>query len=96
MEKSRTEFPLRVDYNASDDTLTFSFTDTPEAGLAEEAADEVWVRYNPESRRVITVDVLNFSKRVREAFGEKLLYAERTDPQRIESLAGLPLATSSE
>ncbi len=95
MEEFRTEFPLRVNYNTEDDTLTFNFTPTPEAGVAEEAADEVWVRYNPETRRVLTVDVLNFSKRVREVFGSNLLYTERTDPQRIESLTGLPLTAQN-
>lgn len=95
MEESRTEFPLRVDYNSEEDTLTFNFTSMPLAGVAEEAADEVWVRYEPETRRVLTVDVLNFSKRVREVFGSNLLYTERTDPERIESLAGLPLATEN-
>jgi hypothetical protein len=44
---------------------------------------------------VSTVDVLNFSKRVREVFGPNLLYAERTDPQRIEGLVGLPLASEN-
>ena len=95
MEESRTEFPLRVDYDNVEDTLTFSFAPTPEEGIAEEAADEVWVRYNPETRRVLTVDVLNFSKRVREVFGSNLLYTERTDSQRLNALAGLELGATS-
>lgn len=95
MEESGKEFPLRVDYNTQDDTLTFHFTRAPEAGIAEEAADEVWVRYEPETRRVLTVDVLNFSKRVREVFGSNLIYTERTDPQQIESIMGLPLASEN-
>lgn len=95
MEEARTEFPLRVDYDAEADTLTFNFTPAPETGIAEEAADEVWVRYNPETHRVITVDVLNFSKRVHEIFGDNLLYTERIEPQRIESITGLPLASEN-
>ena len=59
--------------------------------MAEEAADEVWVRYDPQTHRVIPVDILNFSVRVREAFGPALTYTERTDPQRLEALLGLPL-----
>jgi hypothetical protein len=61
--------------------------------VAEEAADEVWVRYDPKTRRVITVDVLNFSSRVRAAFGPTLTYTERTDPERLQALQGLPLPT---
>ncbi len=95
MEKSETEFPIRVVYNSEEDILTFNFTRAPEAGIAEEAADEVWVRFNPDTRRVLTLDVLNFSKRVREVFGSNLLYTERTDPQRLESITGLPIASEN-
>jgi hypothetical protein len=49
------------------------------------------VRYHPETRQVITVDVLNFSARVRATFGPALTYMERTDLQRLEALPGLPL-----
>lgn len=96
MERSETEFPIRVGYDSEEDILTFNFTRAPEAGIAEEAADEVWIRFNPDTRRVLTIDVLNFSKRVHEVFGAKLLYSERTDPERIVSLAGLPPASDSE
>jgi hypothetical protein len=61
------------------------------AKIAEAAADEVWVRYDAKTGQVITVDVLSFSARLREAFGLTLTYTERTDPQRLEALYGLPL-----
>ena len=82
---------IGVHYDDQADILTFTFTETPEPAAAEEAADAVWVRYDPTSRRVITVDVLNFSARVRAAFGPALTYTERTDPQRLETLHGLPV-----
>lgn len=85
-----------VQYDAQADILTFSFTDTPQVAVAEEAADEVWVRYDPQTHRVVTMDVLNFSARVREVFGETLSYTERTDPQRLEALPGLSLLLKSE
>jgi hypothetical protein len=91
MEESGKEFPIRVSYDSAEDTLTFSFTPSPIAGVAEEAADEVWVRYEPATRHVLTVDVLNFSKRVQEIFGPELKYTERTDPQRLEALTGLAI-----
>src|SRR5437667_4299458 len=84
---------IAVQYDAQADILTFAFAESPQPGVAEEAADEVWVRYDPQTRRVITVDVLNFSARVREAFGSALTYTERTDPQRLDALRGLPLPT---
>jgi uncharacterized protein YuzE len=82
---------ITVHYDDQSDILTFAFTEAPKPAVAEEASDEVWVRYDPHTRRVITVDVLNFSARVRVVFGPALTYTERTDPQRLESLHGLPL-----
>ncbi len=77
---------LGVSYDREADILTFSFTKDAQPGVAEEAADEVWVRYNVDTGRVITLDVLNFSTRVHAAFGPELIYVERDDPQRLESL----------
>lgn len=92
MAENGERFPVTaVQYDAQADILTCAFTETPQPAVAEEAADEVWVRYDPQTRRLITVDVLNFSARVREAFGPALTYTERTDPQRLEALPGLPL-----
>jgi uncharacterized protein YuzE len=85
-----------VQYDPQADILTFVFTEVPQPAVAEEAADEVWVRYDPQTRRVVTVDVLNFSARVREAFGPTLTYTERTDPERLESLHGLSLPAREE
>ena len=83
-----------LQYDEQADILTFTFTAVPQPAVAEEAADEVWVRYDPKTRRVITVDVLNFSSRVRAAFGPTLTYTERTDPERLQALQGLPLPNS--
>jgi len=87
---------MTVHYDDQSDILTFAFTKTPQPAVAEEAADDVWVRYDPHTRRVITVDVLNFSARVRAVFGPTLTYTERTDPQRLESLHGLSLPAQDE
>jgi uncharacterized protein YuzE len=84
---------MKVYYDDQADILTFTFTVVPQPAVAEEAADEVWVRYDPKTRRVVTVDILNWSARVRAAFGPTLTYTERVDPQRLEALHGLPLPT---
>jgi uncharacterized protein YuzE len=97
MAKKREDFPvIAAHYDNQADILTFTFTAAPQPAVAEEAADEVWVRYDPKTRRVITVDVLNFSARVREVFGQTLTYTERTDPQRLEALHGLSLPARAE
>jgi uncharacterized protein YuzE len=77
---------MGVHYDNQGDILTFSFTTEPQSAVAEEAADEIWVRYDLDTHRVVTVDILNFSARVRAAFGPQLTYTERTDPQRLEAL----------
>ena len=87
---------IAVQYDDQADILTFTFSRVPQPAIAEEAADEVWVRYDPKTRRVITVDVLNFSARVREAFGPTLTYTERTDPEWLQALHGLPLPARKE
>lgn len=97
MAQNGERFPvITARYDDQADILTFTFTEVPQPGVAEEAADEVWVRYDPKSRRVITVDILNFSARVREVFGPTLTYTERTDPQRLEALHGLSLPSRRE
>jgi uncharacterized protein YuzE len=76
---------ISVQYDPKGDILTFSFTREPQVAVAEEAADEIWVRYDMETHRIVTVDVLNFSSRVRGAFGPQLVYPERADPDRLEA-----------
>ncbi|MGC8780719.1 MAG: DUF2283 domain-containing protein [Anaerolineae bacterium] len=77
---------IGVRYDPQGDILTFSFTQEPRPAVAEEAADEIWVRYEEDTRRVVTVDILNFSERVKATFGPQLVYTERTDLQRLEAL----------
>ncbi len=78
---------ITAHYDEQSDILTYAFVDKPQPAVAEEAANEIWVRFDPDSRRVITVDVHHFSKRVEEAFGPSLTYSERSDSERIEALA---------
>ena len=75
---------MRVRYDRAGDILTFSFTAQPKPAVAEEAADDMWVRYDPDTHSVVTVDILNFSDRVRTTFGPQLTYHERADLQRLE------------
>jgi hypothetical protein len=97
MAEKRENLPvITAHYDDQADILTFAFTEAPQPALAEEAAADVWVRYDPKTHRVITVDVLSFSARVRAAFGPTLTYTERTDPQRLEALHGLPLPGKEE
>lgn len=81
---------INAEYDSDADILTFNFTKVPQTAIAEEAGDEIWVRYDPDTKHVISVDVLNFSLRVEAAFGKNLTYVERTDPERLDALVLLP------
>jgi len=89
MPKSHSTSPvINVQYDPQSDTLTFMFTLTPQPAIAEEIADEVWVRFDPQTKQIITMDVLNFSLRLQANWGLPLIYEERTDPSRLENLLG--------
>ncbi|MEM7530973.1 MAG: hypothetical protein AAF639_02250 [Chloroflexota bacterium] len=89
MEKSETNQSIEVSYDQPADILTFTLTTPPRLGVAEETDDEVWIRFDPETNRILTIDVHHFSLRLHSAFGPSLTYTERTDPQRIEELANV-------
>jgi len=74
---------IKADYDTLGDILTYSFTQEPQPAIAEEAADDVWVRFDPESKKVITIDFLNFSSRLESIFGSSMKYSERNDPELI-------------
>jgi len=82
-EQHRFKKYISVDYDKDGDILTYSFTKFPQIAIAEEATDDIWVRFDPETSKVITIDVLNFSSRLENAFGPSMKYTERTDPELI-------------
>jgi uncharacterized protein YuzE len=82
---------ISVAYDQQSDILTFKFTQMPQPALAEEAADDIWVRYDPKTHQLITMDILNFSSRLHTVFGPALLYNEQTMPDRLEDLKALLL-----
>ena len=82
---------LNVQYDNQTDILTFTFTETPQPAIAEEAADEVWVRYDLNTAHIITIDVLNFSAKLENTYGPELIYQERDDIDYLTELVGLSL-----
>jgi uncharacterized protein YuzE len=77
---------INVDYDKDGDILTYSFTKFPQIAIAEEAIDDIWVRFDPENSKIITIDVLNFSSRLENTFGSSMKYTERTDQELISQL----------
>lgn len=75
--------PLTVYYDDEEDVLYLSFTKEAREGIAEEAGDEVFVRYNPLTKDIINVEFLNFRGRLVDVFGPELKYLGTEKPERL-------------
>jgi uncharacterized protein YuzE len=75
--------PLTVYYDDEQDVLYLSFTREAREGIAEEAGDEVFVRYNPLTKDIINVEFLNFRGRLVDVFGPDLKYLGTERPERL-------------
>lgn len=75
--------PLTVYYGEEQDVLYLSFSREAREGIAEEAGDEVFVRYNPLTKDIINVEFLNFRGRLVDVFGPDLKYLGTERPERL-------------
>jgi uncharacterized protein YuzE len=75
--------PLTVYYDDEQEVLYLLFTDEAQEGIAEEAGDEVFVRYDPDTKDIINVEFLNFRSRVADVFGPKWKYLGSEKPERL-------------
>ena len=91
VEKNPINPPIKAKYDSDADIMTFSFTKQPKAAIAEEIDDDIWVRYDPQTHQMITLDVLHFGTRIKNTFGNSLTYKERSEPDLLESLLGIPI-----
>lgn len=76
MEKARSSFS--IEYDAEEDILYLLLTDKATKAIAEEVSDEVFVRFEPGSKKVVSIEVLNFRHRLEHALGEDLKYLGST------------------
>ena len=97
MAKTETPSPVRgVSYDAAADILTLAFTETPQPALAEEAADDVWVRYDQQTRHIISVDILNFSVRVNTPLARAWRMRSGLTPSASKGYSVFPQSPQSE
>jgi uncharacterized protein YuzE len=89
-ENNSINHAIGVNYDTNADIMTFSFTNHPKPAIAEEIDDDIWVRYDPQTHRMISLDVLHFATRIKNTFGNSLIYQEREEPDLLESLIGIP------
>jgi uncharacterized protein YuzE len=73
---------MKTYYDVEQDILYLTFVEKAEASIAEEIADEVFVRFNPETHKIITIEFLNMSARLTDAFGAELKFLESAMPER--------------
>jgi uncharacterized protein YuzE len=74
MGKTRPVDRLRVKYDAEQDILYLMFGDQAREAIAEEVGEEVFVRFDPDTHKIVDIEFLNFSARLEEAFGPEMKY----------------------
>ena len=74
---------IRVHYDAEQDIFYLLFTEKAQKALAEETDDEVFVRFDQDTRKVISVEFLNFQKRITNVFGKEMKYLGSEQPERL-------------
>ena len=57
---------LAAHYDAEQDILYLTFTSQAREAIAEEAGDEVFVRFEPDTWQLVDIEFLNFSARLRQ------------------------------
>jgi len=74
---------LKAQYDADQDILYLTFTKRAQKAVAEEIGDEVFVRYDPKTHDVITIEFLNLSARLEELFGKEMKFVESERKERL-------------
>ncbi len=85
MEEDGDKKNLTTQYDSEQDIFYLLFTENAHKAIAEEVDDEVFVRFDPETRKVISVEFLNFHERVETVFGKEMKYFGSERPERILS-----------
>ncbi|MBI4672905.1 MAG: DUF2283 domain-containing protein [Chloroflexi bacterium] len=74
---------MKAQYDAEQDILYLTFTKRAQKAVAEEIGDEVFVRYDPKTHDVITVEFLNLSARLEQLFGKEMKFLESSRQERL-------------
>jgi uncharacterized protein YuzE len=83
MDKTRTLSHLAAHYDAEQDILYLTFTSQAREAIAEEAGDEVFVRFEPDTQQLVDIEFLNFSARLRQVFGPEMRYLGTGREERL-------------
>ncbi len=83
MAKRKSADGLKAKYDAEQDILYLTFANRARKAVAEEVGDEVFVRYDPETRDIVDIEFLNLSARLEQAFGKELKFEESARRERL-------------
>lgn len=83
MAKKNSTDGLKAHYDPEQDILYLTFTEQAREAVAEEVGDEVFVRYDPDTREIVDIEFLNLSARLEQAFGEDMKFIDSPREERL-------------
>jgi len=83
MDTATQENTLTAQYDSEQNILYLLFSSKAQKAIAEEMDDEVFVRYDPETRKVISLEFLNFQERISNILGPDVKYLGSEKPERV-------------
>jgi len=81
--------PLAVEYDPDGDILYLLFAEHAQEAIAEEVQPDVFVRFEPESRRIVDIEILHLRDRLMQIFGPELEYTGSPLPEMVTGPLGI-------
>lgn len=81
--------PLSVEYDSAEDILYLIFAESAQEAIAEEVQPDVFVRFEPASRRIVDIEILHLRTRLIQIFGSELEYTGSPLPEMVTSSLGI-------
>ena len=85
MDASINEKPIITEYDNDVDIYSLCFSDKPREAIAEEAGEDVFVRFVPDTNEIVTIEFLNFRSRLENLFGKEFIFKGSKMPELLLS-----------
>jgi uncharacterized protein YuzE len=85
MDASINEKPIITEYDNDVDIYYLCFSDKPREAIAEEAGEDVFVRFVPDTNEIVTIEFLNFRSRLENVFGKEFIFKGSEMPELLLS-----------
>lgn len=79
------EKPIITEYDKDEDIYYLCFTDKPREAIAEEAGNDIFVRFVPDTNEIVTIEFLNFRSRLENLFGKEFIFTGSEQPELLLS-----------